>query len=144
MTNKYSDEQMKQWLESRPKKPVDAKVIMRSTEGKILLVKTNYKDTWQLIGGGIEDKEDPKDGARREIKEEVNADIDPENLRIVGTVYRPKQDHLFLVYEYTKLIDENNDYSVDDKEIEAYKFFAPSDVTELIPEYYRNFWRSYI
>lgn len=143
MTRKYTDEQDKQWQESLPKKKVAVKVIMKSNDGNILLVKPNYKDTWQLLGGGVEANEDPRSAAIRESKEEANVDISTNDLKIIGTAFKSNEDYLFLIYEYKKVVDENADYSVEDEEIEGYKFIPPSDVAKLLPDYYEDFWNTY-
>ena len=143
MTRKYTDEQDKQWQESLPKKKVAVKVIVKSNEGNVLLVKPDYKDTWQLLGGGVEANEDPKIAAIRESKEEANIDIDPSELEIIDTAFKSNEDYLFLIYEYKKTVDENADYSVEDKEIEEYKFISSSDVAKLLPDYYKEFWNTY-
>jgi 8-oxo-dGTP diphosphatase len=143
MTKRYTDEQDKQWQESLPKKKVAVKVIVKSNEGNVLLVKPNYKDTWQLLGGGVEANEDPKIAAIRESKEEANIDIDPSELEIIDTAFKSNEDYLFLIYEYKKTVDENADYGVEDEEIEEYKFIPPNDVAKLLPAYYREFWNTY-
>lgn len=144
MTKRYTDEQDRQWQKTLPKKKVAVKVIVRSNEGNVLLVKPDYKDTWQLLGGGVEANEDPKIAAIRESKEEANIDIDPSELEIIDTAFKSNEDYLFLIYEYKKTVDENVDYSVEDKEIEEYKFVSPSDATKLLPDYYKEFWNTYI
>jgi ADP-ribose pyrophosphatase YjhB (NUDIX family) len=51
-------------------------------EGKVLLVRHSYYDrrSWYLPGGGVRRKEALTDALRREIKEELNADIRIERL----------------------------------------------------------------
>lgn len=143
MSKRYTDEQNKQWQESLPKKKVAVKVIIKSDNGNVLLVKPDYKDTWQLPGGGVDAGEDPKFAAIREAKEEVNITIDPSELAVIGTVFKVSEDYLSLVYEYQKVVDEDVDCSVEDEEIEKYEFTAPSDVAKLLPNYYAEFWDAY-
>ena len=143
MTKRYTDEQNRQWQASLPKKKIAVKVIVKSTKGNILLVKPDYKDTWQLPGGGVDTGEDPIHAAIRELKEEVNLNIDEKDLKIIGTVFKPNEDYLFLMYEYIHTVDEDVDYGVEDEEIEEYKFLSPSNITDLLPKYYEVFWRIY-
>jgi len=50
----FTKQQNKEWLAGLPKKSLAVKVIVRSTQGNVLLVKPTYKKSWQLPGGGVE------------------------------------------------------------------------------------------
>jgi 8-oxo-dGTP diphosphatase len=143
MSKTYTEEQNKAWQASLPKKKVAVKVIITSDKGNILLVKPDYKKTWQLPGGGVEANEDPKVAAVRESKEETNVTIDEASLKVADTIFKPDEDYLFLMYQYEKAVDENADYSVEDEEIEAYEFVPPSDVAKRLPGYYQAFWNAH-
>jgi 8-oxo-dGTP pyrophosphatase MutT (NUDIX family) len=144
MAKRYTAEQNKQWQAGLPKKKVAAKVILKSDKGNILLVKPDYKDTWQMPGGGVELGEDPKLAAIREAKEETGIEIQLSNLRLVDSVFKAEEDYLYLIFEYIKPCSEDTDYNVDDEEIESYRFVAPLEVAKLLPSYYADFWNSYI
>lgn len=144
MSKRYTEEQNRQWQASLPKKKVAVKVILKSDKGNILLVKPDYKDTWQMPGGGVEQFEDPKIAAVRETKEETGITMQMRDLRLIDAVFKPKEDYLFLLFEYTKLLKEEGDYSVEDEEIEEYRFISPVEVANLLPAYYTEAWRSYI
>lgn len=144
MSKRYTEEQNKQWQESLPKKKVAVKVILKSDKGNILLVKPDYKDTWQMPGGGVDEYEDPKVAAVRETEEETGIKIETSDLRLVDSVFKAKEDYLFLLFESTILYPEDADYSVEDEEIEEYKFIDPSEVTDLLPGYYTEAWKGYI
>lgn len=49
---------------------VAAKALIRDDKGQILLVKEK-SDKWDLPGGGLDHGEDPEDGIKREILEEI-------------------------------------------------------------------------
>lgn len=144
MTKRYTDEQNKQWQANLPKKKVAVKVILRSTKGNILLIKPDYKDTWQLPGGGVEAYEDPKRAAVREAEEETGVKIEVGDLRLIDSAFKSKEDYLFLLFECAKLYAEEADYSVEDEEIEDYKFVDPSEVAALLPGYYADVWKDYV
>lgn len=144
MSKRYTEEQDKQWQASLPKKKVAVKVILKSDKGNILLVKPDYKDTWQMPGGGVEEYEDPKAAAIRETEEETGIKVEASDLRLVDSIFKSKEDYLFLLFECTKLYTEDADYSVEDEEIEEYKFINPNKVTRLLPAYYMESWKSYI
>lgn len=98
MQKRYTAEENAQWLASVPKKMVNVKVIIESDKGNVLLVKPDYKDTWQMPGGAVDANENPIDAAVREVKEETNIDIDPTKLRIVDpVVHKNDDDILFLI-----------------------------------------------
>lgn len=144
MAKRYTEEQNRQWQASLPKKKVAVKVILKSDKGNILLVKPGYKDTWQMPGGGVEEFEDPKVAAIRETEEETGIKIETRDLRLLDSIFKAKEDYLFLLFEYAKLLPENEDYSVEDEEIEEYRFMQPSDVTNFLPGYYTEAWNSYM
>jgi 8-oxo-dGTP pyrophosphatase MutT (NUDIX family) len=143
MAKRYTEEQNKQWQANLPKKKVAVKVILKSDKGNILLVKPDYKDTWQIPGGGVEEFEDPKIAATRETNEETGIEIEISDLRLVDSIFKAKEDYLFLLFECTKLLPEDADYSVEDEEIEEYKFIDPSEVAAFLPGYYTEAWNSY-
>ncbi len=46
------------------------KALIKNNEGQILLVKEN-SDKWDLPGGGLDHDEEPEDGIKRELLEEI-------------------------------------------------------------------------
>lgn len=126
------------------KKKVAVKVILKSDKGNILLVKPDYKDTWQMPGGGAEEFEDPKVAAVRETEEETGVKITTSDLMLVDSVFKAKEDYLFLLFECKKIFPEDAEYSVKDEEIEEYKFINPTEVANLLPGYYMGAWESYL
>lgn len=143
MSKRYTEEQNKQWLAKLPKKKVAVKVVIKSGKGNILLVKPDYKDTWQMPGGNVDANEDPKFTAIREVKEETGVEIGIKDLRLIDSIFNLREDFLFLIFECEKLCDENKSYDVDDEEIEQYKFVPPNGVVELLPKRYSEFWTGY-
>lgn len=143
MTKYFTEQQNKEWLAGLPKKSVAVKVIIKSTEGNILLVKPTYKKTWQFPGGGVEPFEEPIEAATRELSEEINLTVRPDELQIVGTAFRKEHDNLILIYEYSKELHEATTFNLQQDEVESYKFENPEAVLPLLSDYYADFWRSY-
>lgn len=144
MAKRYTEEQNKQWQENLPKKKVAVKVILKSDKGNVLLVKPDYKDTWQMPGGGVDEFEGPKLAAVRETEEETGIKIEANELRLVDSIFKAKDDYLFLLFECTRIFSEDADYSVEDEEIEEYKFIHPIEVARLLPGYYKEAWENYL
>ena len=57
--------------------------------------------TWALPGGHLEFGEKLADGLSREMKEEINADIDPADLRLISVVddIRPDRQYVHISFE---------------------------------------------
>lgn len=60
---------------SLPKHLAAASAFFHDLDGRVLLVKPTYRDSWLLPGGGMEADEYPAETARREIKEELDLDL---------------------------------------------------------------------
>lgn len=58
-----------------PRKRLIAHVLMRDVAGRVLLCDTMFKTDWELPGGIVEPYESPRQGAIREVKEELGIDI---------------------------------------------------------------------
>lgn len=49
---------------------VAVKALIKNDKGQVLLVKEN-SDKWDLPGGGLDHDEEPEDGIKRELEEEI-------------------------------------------------------------------------
>jgi len=140
----FTKQQNKEWLAGLPKKSLAVKVIVRSTQGNVLLVKPTYKKSWQLPGGGVEPFEEPREAGMRELTEELGLSINPTNLHIVGTAFRKEHDNLLLIYEYAVEIDENVSLQLQEEEVEDVRFEDPVKISSQISDYYAHFWQDYL
>jgi 8-oxo-dGTP diphosphatase len=131
------------WHANAPKKIVGTKLIIKSDKGTILLVKAAYKNSWQFPGGGADANESPIDAVVREISEELGLTIRADELQSLGIVYDHKNDAVLCVYEYQKMISEDTVIHIQEEELNAYQFFGPTEVADLISDYYVDFWKSY-
>jgi 8-oxo-dGTP pyrophosphatase MutT (NUDIX family) len=48
-----------------------AGALIRDEQGRVLLVRPTYKDTWELPGGSLEPDESPLTACKRELEEEI-------------------------------------------------------------------------
>lgn len=85
----------------QPRKRVGADVLIRDSRGRILLVDPAYKPNWDLPGGMAEANEPPAEAARRELKEELDLEIQIGKLLCVDWVapHGPWDDSLMLIFD---------------------------------------------
>lgn len=92
----------------QPRKRVSSDAILRDTAGRMLLVDPKYKPDWDTPGGMVEANEPPHLAVRRELKEELNLDIEVGGLLVVDWVspHGPWDDLLAFIFDGGKLSDE--------------------------------------
>ncbi len=91
---RFSEDEHREWFNSQPRKPMSAAVLFTDKQHNVLLVKPNYRDTWNLPGGVIDEYESPLDAAVREVKEELGLTLDRTTLQFSSVDYRPPKDGL--------------------------------------------------
>lgn len=67
-------------LKKLPKRLSSAALILEDDDGRALFVKANYKSYWTFPGGVVDPGETPRQAAVREVREEVNVDVDIDNV----------------------------------------------------------------
>jgi ADP-ribose pyrophosphatase YjhB (NUDIX family) len=99
-------------------------------EGKVLLVQ-DANGTWELPGGRLALGEAPADGLKREIKEELGADVEP--IRIFDTAVfsgHSSGNHYIVIYLCT-LISKVTDLKIDGIENVDMKWVDERDLANL-------------
>lgn len=83
------------------RKGVAADVLLRNPAGHVLLVNPTYKPDWDLPGGMAEANEPPETAVRRELREELDTEVDLQGLRVVDWVapHGPWDDQIALVFD---------------------------------------------
>ena len=78
---------------SHPRFAVTAGAIVTDDHGRVLLLKHRFRpgSGWGLPGGFIEHGEQPEDGLRRELREEIGLEVERLKLFTVRAFKRPKQ-----------------------------------------------------
>lgn len=114
---------------------VTAGIIIRNSKILIAQRKANGNQglKWEFPGGKLEENESPEQGLKREIKEELNIDIDV--IDIVDVIYHKYEELTILLLCYSaKYVSgdikaiECNDYRwVDIEELERF-YFADADM----------------
>ncbi len=113
---------------------VGAICVVERSDGHLLLVRQSYRrDGWGFPGGLLRRREDPADGARRELKEELGIDVDLDGLPVV--VIDPDMRRVDVVFN-ARLAEgsaqpERGPHS---PEITDARWFPPDGLPSLLPE----------
>ena len=67
-----------------PTKRVISHGLLRDAAGRVLLCELTYKPEWDLPGGVVEPGESPREGVRREVREEIGLDVESPRLVTVN------------------------------------------------------------
>ena len=114
-------------------------VIVSPDETKVLLC--FERNRWQLPGGSIKMGENVLDGIRREVKEEVNVDLDDNETAIYigGWNTGAKQDRLVNSYYSTYIVKAKNDrFATDNDEVHAAHYFSIQALRDAWSKDYNN------
>ncbi|MEO9461295.1 MAG: NUDIX domain-containing protein [Marinomonas sp.] len=119
----------RRWRRFRRVQLQGVSVILRDEAGRVLLLRHSYgAPVWALAGGGLSASENPAEGARREVREELGIEIteltllDELNEVISGSPHR--------AYIFSALCQGTP--KPDMREILEAKFFAPDDLPDNI------------
>lgn len=118
----------REYFRTLPRRRVAAGLVIRDGEGRVLVVKPNYKDGWLLPGGTVDPGEAPRTAARREGREELGLDIEPGALLLVAHSAFPDPigDGLSFLYDGGRLA-EGAEVVLQEEELTEWKFLAVED-----------------
>ena len=113
----------------RPRYRVAVAAIIFDNQGRILLCKHTYRKfhPWGLPGGGLEYREGPEDGVRREVWEETGLEVQIEKLLYAESA--PNNQHISLIY-LCKIVDG---VFQPNYEISQTEFFSMDGLPKLLP-----------
>jgi 8-oxo-dGTP diphosphatase len=114
---------------SHPRFAVTAGAIVTDSRGRVLLLKHRFRpgSGWGLPGGFIEQGEQPAEGLRRELREEIGLEVDELKLFIVRAFKKPKQVEIVFLARAIGSPDELN------FEIEKAIWFLPGEFPPELP-----------
>lgn len=95
----------------------------------------NLRNKWGLIGGGVDNDEDPKTAVLREIKEESN--LKPATIHYIGKLQIDKPSDKDEAHLFCSLLTEDEVKKLNlGNEGDAVEFFSPKEIKklELSPE----------
>ena len=125
----------KEYYESLPRKRMGSGVIVRNSKGEMLVLKTTYKDHWEIPGGVVEQNESPKQAAEREAFEEVGLTLNVSLCLVIH--YRAPQDERDESVMFTfdgGVVADDVELHLDGKEISEAKFVSFQDAAALVGE----------
>ena len=119
------------WIPSdhfAPRYPVSVKGIC-FLNGKIVLLK-NEHGVWDLPGGKLQKGEILQDALRREILEELNADVEQADLIDAQTIYVQNQVHVLVLIFLCRLETAENLLAISEESFEL-GLYTKSQIKEL-------------
>jgi len=123
------------WYARLPTMFAAAAALFTGSDGRVLLVKPNYREHWSLPGGILEHGEPPHEGCRREVEEELGLDITPGRLLVVGWAgphgARPRPVVHF-VFDGGVLADDVP-IRLQEDELDDYRFVEPAALDDYLP-----------
>ncbi len=119
-----------EYLRSLPTKRAGVAVLFFDETGKILIVKPNYKEGWQVPGGTIDTNESPKAAAIREVQEEIGIVV--QDLQFLCVEHTVQKDTGLDFLEFMFLggtLTENAIASIilQNDELDEFKFVTPDE-----------------
>ncbi|MBI4119577.1 MAG: NUDIX hydrolase [Parcubacteria group bacterium] len=106
---------------------------------ELLIVKPNYKDSWSIPGGVIDENESPREACLREVKEEVGLTV--KKVKLLGvdymspetSEYQNKSENLQFIF-YGGILTQNQMRSIklQKEELDEYKFLKLENALPLL------------
>ena len=114
---------------SHPRFAVTAGAIVTDDLGRVLLLKHRFRpgSGWGLPGGFIEHGEQPEEGLRRELREEIGLEVERLRLFTVRSFKRPKQVEIVFMGQAVGNPDELS------FEIQEAAWFLPGEFPPELP-----------
>lgn len=123
------------WYAGLPGVVVAAGGAVTDRQGRILLVKPNYRDHWTLPGGICEFGEAPQSGAGRELAEELGLAIPVGRLLVIdwstqyGEHARPIMHFIFDCGQ----IDDAGSITLQEAELDDFRFTEAASLSDFLP-----------
>jgi len=123
------------YYKSLPKKRMASGMIIRNPKGEMLVLKTTYKDHWEIPGGVVEENESPQQTAEREAHEEIGLQIQAPFCLVIH--YRSAQgtqdENIMFIFD-GGVIDNCEALQLDEKEISGARFVPFGAAAPLVGE----------
>jgi len=132
MSKIFTKEENRNWS-SRLRGKMCSACIALCSHGKVLMVKTKYKDHWTFPSGIVDPNESPQAAAIRETYEEVGLRVSDAGCTLLAVVYTAANDgerDRFNFAFVTDAVDQNSSLSVPNDEIEAAEWVRFAEIAK--------------
>lgn len=112
-------------------------VLFRDTAGRVLLIETTYKDDWELPGGVVEPAETPRQGAEREVLEELGLLVRLDQPLVVDWMppYLGWDDAVEFIFDGGVLDDRTaNNLVVPELEVRAFHWVEADEISSRVTD----------
>lgn len=127
----FSREETDRWLRGLDRRVASAFAWLETSDGRLVVVKSDYKTHWSLPGGLVDPGETPLDAAYREVREEIGISLPPDTLAFAVVASVPSHT-LGLYYHFIFSADIPDEQlkriELQSDEIEAYKLVTKTQV----------------
>lgn len=114
---------------------VAAGALFVDEQGRVLLVRPTYKDTWDIPGGYVERGESPAAACRRELKEELGLDRMPRQLLAVDWAPSDSEgDKLLFLFDCGDLGADAERIQLDTRELDRWMWVEVSELDDFVIE----------
>ncbi len=111
--------------------------FITDSEGRVLLVKPNYRDHWGWPGGHVDEGESPEAACGRELREELGLSLPVGPLLVVNWV-DPLDDRpmplVHFLFDCGTLADGDG-IVLQEEELDGFGFFTAREADALMPSY---------
>lgn len=124
-----------------PRKRLIAHALLTDPWNRVCLLETTFKDDWELPGGIVNPSESPRDGAVREIDEELSLRLEVGRVLVVDWLapYLGWDDAVELIFDAGSLTAEQMDQIVPDPvEVRAVHWLAPDKAADKMAPFARG------
>ncbi|MEK7170935.1 MAG: NUDIX hydrolase [Patescibacteria group bacterium] len=124
-----------EYIKSLSRKIVASGAFIFDEQGKMLIVKPNYRDHWNIPGGVSDEGESPLQTCGREVLEEVGLKLDYKQLLCVDHNYTAKnhEDSLkFFFYGGVLTKEQVGKISLQNEELDEYAFKPIDECSKLL------------
>ena len=113
---------------------VRASAVLIHWDGKLLLVTNSYRKGHGFPGGMLKWREDPRQGACREIEEEVGLAIPQDRLDSIGLFVRKEWGAEIELHAFSLQVEQKPSFEIDRREVVAAEFFSIDEAARRLPE----------
>ncbi len=114
---------------------VRASVVLVRVEGRVLLLDNSYRAEPSFPGGLLRWREDPREGARRELEEEVGLRVAAGELRFLEVLPQEKWRAVIRLHVYDLELEREPEVRIDRREVVHAAFRTPEEIAAALPEF---------